>query len=183
MLLFWKSHWMLQIWPQRNSCCFHDGHAEDRRVRYSLVRLQRVCYYNIWTNMTPEVLTRLGDLECLRIRSFYHHCAENTNINTRRTKTYCKQTAGSKGPKHQSSGIKLEHKMLLNLCIVALELSQNFKCVSISWYIDQVTQKFWIWTDRQISEQFSLIKLRVIFSLRSRSSTEPGSERSWTTTI
>lgn len=76
-----------------------------------------------------EVLSRLGDLECLRIRSFYHHCAENndeenTNINTRRIKTDCKQTAGSQGPKHQSSGIKLEHKMLLNLCIIAPELSQ-----------------------------------------------------------
>lgn len=46
------------------------------------------------------------------------------NINTRRIKTDRKQTAGSKGPKHQSSGIKLEHKMLLNLCIIAPELSQ-----------------------------------------------------------
>lgn len=44
--------------------------------------------------------------------------------NTRRIKTDCKQTAGSQGPKHQSSGIKLEHKMLLNLCIIAPELSQ-----------------------------------------------------------
>lgn len=46
------------------------------------------------------------------------------NINTRRIKTDRKQTAGSKGPKHQSSGIKLQHKMLLNLCIIAPELSQ-----------------------------------------------------------
>lgn len=46
------------------------------------------------------------------------------NINTRRIKTDRKQTAGSKGPKHQSSGIKLEHKMLLILCIIAPELSQ-----------------------------------------------------------
>lgn len=35
------------------------------------------------------------------------------NINTRRIKTDRKQTAGSKGPKHQSSGIKLQHKIEL----------------------------------------------------------------------